>query len=1167
MKIRQILAPLLFISFNSFAQTTPVNKFDLPSIIPASPELSSLSNIGQVNNSMFTGAASVSIPLYDIKNGGLSMPISISYSSNGIKVNDIPSRVGLGWNLIAGGSINSTIHDEDDLDVAHTVRVTGNPWLLGNDALGFFVSAIRDYNDTEYDEYSYNVNGMSGKFFFEPNGTIRISEHNNLKIEYLAGVFKLTTAEGVIYHFGQANEVEKTIYVKVNGVTRANNIATTGWFLTKVENLEGDVINFTYGSVSTNVYLGKNQSVVLQRKSPLYVPNNYTNCSACTTPEIPSPEDNRIEYNTKYLTGITCSNGLNINFNYAARPNGDLSNDNRLHSITVMNSGATIKKYEFEYEDVTIPGDINQRFYLSKLKTISNQSNASLNHTFEYIQISGLPSQKSLNQDWFGYANTASNSTHFFPRPANYNDFHYGELGADRSWNFEKTKCGSLKRIVYPTGGSQEFTYEPHIKTTVTSSSTYLNEDQFEITSNSSQYESVSTDREYYINTPFLKLNFTTSATSHPLTSNPNGHPWTRLRVYNTSTGELEYFTDHRENKTEEKTLELEPNNIYKIEITSWNWSHKASVDVKYNESQPVSVLSNDPMPGIRVSKIESKEPLTGTSTTKYYHYADLVSMAASRSMQIEGQPNIPSTSLLKSSSIGMNQLADFQNYWGGAYCGQYPNGAQLFVELCEQYLVQINSTSVAGSLTYSGSPMAYRKVIESDDPDFMNGGTLHEFYAGSPYRASPVVGTWNPGPPSGARLDLNGKEISTLIFKKDGNKFVILRQQKNEYYIDRTIGNQSESFMVRRRFGDDNTTGPQTNLVGPYTTDQRLLAWDAVAYSHISQWAYLKSTTNIEYDEDGHNPSIQKIEYEYTDPFHTLPRSITSTNSKNEETKDIFTYVSEVPLPVYQEMVSKHVISPQLVQKKTIRKTPTSQEILLSTVETEYTKYNGLNNAFYKPSTISSTKAYGITEARINYHKYDINGNPLLVSKYKGTPISYLWSKPASFPIAEVKNADDKNIAYTSFEYNDKGNWAFDEAGIISFGLTGNKGFIGTMSANIDQAKTYVVMLAARSNVTVNNQPGTLVKNIQGLSILKWEISNENTITVDATDLIDEVRLYPINAEISTFTYKPFIGISSACDVNYNIVYYEYDEFNRLSMIKDENNNIIKKIDYEYGL
>ena len=64
---------------------------------------------------------------------------------------------------------------------------------------------------------------------------------------------------------------------------------------------------------------------------------------------------------------------------------------------------------------------------------------------------------------------------------------------------------------------------------------------------------------------------------------------------------------------------------------------------------------------------------------------------------------------------------------------------------------------------------------------------------------------------------------------------------------------------------------------------------------------------------------------------------------------------------------------------------------------------------------------------------------------------------------------------------------------------------------------------------------------------------------------LIDEVRLYPQDAFMTTYTYQPQVGMTSKCDERGQVTYYEYDALNRLQAIRDNNNNIVKIIEYNY--
>ncbi|MGN6437288.1 MAG: DUF5977 domain-containing protein [Agriterribacter sp.] len=53
--------------------------------------------------------------------------------------------------------------------------------------------------------------------------------------------------------------------------------------------------------------------------------------------------------------------------------------------------------------------------------------------------------------------------------------------------------------------------------------------------------------------------------------------------------------------------------------------------------------------------------------------------------------------------------------------------------------------------------------------------------------------------------------------------------------------------------------------------------------------------------------------------------------------------------------------------------------------------------------------------------------------------------------------------------------------------------------------------------------------------------------------------------AFINTYSYKPLVGMTGATDQRGRNSYYVYDQYNRLTLIKDHDNNIVKKYCYNY--
>jgi YD repeat-containing protein len=206
----------------------------------------------------------------------------------------------------------------------------------------------------------------------------------------------------------------------------------------------------------------------------------------------------------------------------------------------------------------------------------------------------------------------------------------------------------------------------------------------------------------------------------------------------------------------------------------------------------------------------------------------------------------------------------------------------------------------------------------------------------------------------------------------------------------------------------------------------------------------------------------------------------------------------------------------------------------------------------------------------------FDVNGNIKQVSSLTSYPVNYLWSYNYTLPIAECKNADSASIAYTSFE-EVGGNWSYS-GNVTGHAVTGSNcydlslGNITAVNTNISADLAYIVSYWSTVGAHSVNNTTTLITgksvtvNGQTWTYYEHQISGGATgITVSGSGLIDELRLYPQNAQMTTYTYSPVIGVTSQCDVNNRITYYEYDGLGRLKLVRDQDGNIIKTIDYHY--
>lgn len=177
-------------SFLTYAQTTTPSAPDsgissyalkdynssLQKNVPPSVAAFHETKLVSVNN--HRGAANINVPIYQIKQGGVSIPIRLNYLSTGVKVNSIASSVGLNWSLEAGGSVVKNImgyedfsNDLDSKIVAPTHSNQPEKSIENFTKLGWFVSALdASFNngnilkDLEPDQFYVSAPGLSTSF-------------------------------------------------------------------------------------------------------------------------------------------------------------------------------------------------------------------------------------------------------------------------------------------------------------------------------------------------------------------------------------------------------------------------------------------------------------------------------------------------------------------------------------------------------------------------------------------------------------------------------------------------------------------------------------------------------------------------------------------------------------------------------------------------------------------------------------------------------------------------------------------------------------------------------------------------------------------------------------------------------------------------------------------
>lgn len=336
------------------------------------------------------------------------------------------------------------------------------------------------------------------------------------------------------------------------------------------------------------------------------------------------------------------------------------------------------------------------------------------------------------------------------------------------------------------------------------------------------------------------------------------------------------------------------------------------------------------------------------------------------------------------------------------------------------------------------------------------------------------------------------------------------------------------------------------------------------------------------------HGPTITK-NYKYKVEKKLFPDSIFTSDSKGNILVETFKYPVEYPgitatdtlSAGIKNLIDKHIFSP-IEHMVFLKNSDSSNTRLISSVFTSYRKDIPVPYRLYAlpittphTSYFVSTVSYGTVvkngdyEERVLFNKYDAKGNLLEQQKANDIKLNYLWDHNYSLPVAQVTNADSSSIVYTSFEADSKGGWTYSGSVYTSLGMTGSNSY-SMSGGNITKTglpnTTYIVSYWGNGgSATVNSAgPTRTGKATSYFTYYEHEVTG-TSITITGSNYIDELRVYPKGAQMTTYTFSPLVGMTSQCDASNRIIHYEYDSFNRLKIIRDEDGKILKRIDYKY--
>lgn len=427
LRTRILLLLLLPLSIAAFAQNEVSYKrgaTQLEDILPPSPEAASRMKYADVPFTHSMGAAEYSVPIYELKGRRLTIPISLDYCSNGIKLDEIAGVAGLGWTLNAGGCITrEVIYMPDEFTDGDFEYTWPSSTLLpqleahtsNTSTMSFLTKVAWNQIDTNADRYSYNVLGLKGQFLIDPDGNVVQIQGDGVVIDYtnvtinnkVEKTFTITGPDGTVYTFGCRETSTRQDQERNESIFAGQLVdwdATTAWYLTQVSSRDGsENATFIYDD-------GGNWDRSTRSVAKIITESPSTNTSGYDEGYSYSTNFVKSEHATKILTGISLS-GFTATFDYASvsshsghtvTAGTDASNyPKRLTAITISSpSNAQILKADISTAQHTYDG----RIILSAIN-IFGKSSAIVEDRWTFSYKTTTHTVSRYSQDWYGYFN------------------------------------------------------------------------------------------------------------------------------------------------------------------------------------------------------------------------------------------------------------------------------------------------------------------------------------------------------------------------------------------------------------------------------------------------------------------------------------------------------------------------------------------------------------------------------------------------------------------------------------------------------------------------------------------------------------------------------------------------------------------------------------------
>lgn len=937
-----------------------------------SPGVASLGQYGNIPVSLFTGQPNISIPIYEVKEGDLSLPVLFNYSLSSVKPNRRSGWVGLGWNLSAGGYITRNvrgIYDENQDSGGTSHGFYGNYQKLQditNSTLAFHQENFLDENvshENTYelmtDEYSFQFGKYSGNFYLDEHGQWIVVSDDDIKIEFDAStgfrnlsqlrpeiktnnwsyrqennrffdIFTLITPDGVRYTFGGKNATEYSIsYYNRN----QNYLIPTTWFLTKIESTRGYHIDLEYEAdlpICEIMFSAFSSFIYINQPDPSSGLFGIFNGTFLNPGDISYVVNNTSGRNKLsgylifpvYLKKIT-SSYVTVNLHSA------------LESVLEQELSATANSESLLYWDdnqsITDPitGQTNSPYTQFKALLSSNTAVSAQTILTEKLRwrilrgISITPIDEDYTKTYYLEYNKDTNRrclTKIAERKGGYNPVETQIAGGGTIY---------FKYTTPPADGYNPKDY----------SFTYNTVKKFP------RYIFASTDHWGYYN------GYTSS-----------GMPTEGERSYSESLGfDEQYYS------TKQPSYDLEVSKAATLKEIIYPMGGKTVFEYQQNryskivpENPTVDLLTESGRAGgVCINEMKNYDQNNQLLQTKRYFYTDA----------------IPSNSYYSTSGILQAKKKYVQNY-------SFQNGYMSFSS---------DGGFLTTSLNRNDSHISYSSVIEAtyDSSENMNGYTLYRY---SNYDTDIWGERHNDDKPVASNI--NGESYYIPVSSKSMERGKLLT-------VEHFNSNSKIVKRIKSKYQKTAST-PLKTLYQEKVTIRTGTGINDYSWSYIVHLAptytyryVLQQEIESEFDVNGN--LLTNTQKNYTFNPQNLIEDETIIDSKGNSMKTAHYYPADfINNSIYTSMVQKHILSP-IIQKNYYKNN--------DWIKKEIIEYKDWGNGLYAPEYVKQQiNTQSSPEIRTTYHRYDEHANPVCFTTDEKTTI-ILWNDKGLYPLMGIEN------------------------------------------------------------------------------------------------------------------------------------------------------------------